>query len=267
MLQPRSSAPGPFRPSTGMFKLFKPEFSVLPIFASFSASTIFSVEPLSEADSGVACAWQKGLSRSEIVTIMMAKFLFIEDPSNMWFHSNRISLAVIYLSGTQKNIDSWDSMLSELDIETFIQSMDELSRQTVQLIRTKENWVDDSNPEIMQLILEVDEKIKANPAVFAEVEADLGVRLGSKFDIGRSLVFLKLLSETQASMVYKMMNPENLTGDQSLLYQAVFMRRLTAVIKTPLVHEIYGSPARVSVVKQYLQKTINFQIQEDKVED
>lgn len=151
-------------------------------------------------------------------------------------------------------------MITDSDIDLFLKSMDELSNQTVLLIRSKENWVDDADPEVMRLILEVDEQLRTSTGVFQHVETELGVKLASKFDIGRSLVFLKELSSAQSSLVYKMMNPEHLTNDQSLLYQAVFMKRLTALIKTPLVHEIYGSQARVSVVKQYLQKSIAFKI-------
>jgi hypothetical protein len=153
-------------------------------------------------------------------------------------------------------------MINESDIDLFLQSMDELSRQTVHLIRSKENWVDDADPAVMKLILEVDEELKKSTGVFQQVETELGVKLASKFDIGRSLIFLRELSAAQSALVYKMMNPESLTTDESLLYQAVFMKRLTALIKTPLVHEIYGSHARVSVVKQYLQKSISFKIVE-----
>lgn len=151
-------------------------------------------------------------------------------------------------------------MLSNEDVEAFIKSMDELSKATIAQIRAKENWIDDSDPDVMNHILDVDELIKKNPSAFGDVEPDLGVRLAAKFDIGRSLVFLKQLSEAQSALVYKMMSPDHLSNDESLLYQAVFMSRLTTIMKTPLVQDIFGTPARVSVVSKYLQKTIQFKI-------
>lgn len=158
-------------------------------------------------------------------------------------------------------------MLSNEAIDQFVQSMDELSQATIAQIRAKEDWIADADPAVMSHILEVDELIKQNPAVFGDVEPDLGVRLASKFDIGRSLVFLKLLSQAQSALVYKMMSPDNLSNDQSLLYQAVFMSRLTTIMKTPLVQDIFGTTARVSVVRQYLQKTLQFKIVEKREED
>lgn len=151
-------------------------------------------------------------------------------------------------------------MINETDLDVFLNSMDEFSRKIVELIRSKDSWVDDSDPEVKKLILEVDTELQKDKSVFKNVETELAVKLASKFDIVMSLVFLRELSAAQSALVYKMMNPDSLRSDESLLYHAVFMRRLTSLIKTPLIQEIYGSQSRVSVVKKYLSKSIAFKI-------
>lgn len=151
-------------------------------------------------------------------------------------------------------------MLREHEVEQFVKTLDKISAETIAAIKSKEDWIVDSEPTVQDAIEGVSGKLHGAENLNA-VSVDLAVQLFSRLKVERSLLLLRLFSDKHRSMIYKALNVEQLNNEQLKVYQTVFIQRLLILTRTSVTATIF-SQQRTAVISDYLNRIVSFKIAE-----